>query len=67
VSRRQLVVLIDDLDGSESDVQPVSFSIDGQAYEIDLSAENRQQLDALLQPYIAAGRRAKRQRRRAAP
>lgn len=63
-------ILIDDLDGSsraEADVQPVTFGLDGQAYEIDLSAENRAQLAQILAPYMTAGRKlmpgVKRQRR----
>ena len=41
------VSLIDDLDGSQAQ-HTVAFSLDGQEYEIDLSAQNTQRLhDAL--------------------
>ena len=65
--KRQITVLIDDLDGSDSDVQTVAFAIAGQAYEIELGPASRAQLDAALQPYVRAGRRVKRQRRKPAP
>ena len=48
---------VDDLDGSEAS-GPVDFSLDGKAYEIDLSATNSSRLRDALAPFIAAGRRA---------
>lgn len=67
MSKRKIELLIDDLDGSETDVETVPFSIAGQAYEIELGPASRAQLDAALQPYVRAARRVKRARRRAAP
>jgi hypothetical protein len=52
-------ILIDDLDGSSgstADVQPAAFALDGQAYEIDLSATHRAELAQILAPYMTAGR-----------
>lgn len=57
MAKRQITQLVDDLDGTvlESGVT-VLFSLEGQAYEIDLSEANAQQLREALAPFIAAGR-----------
>lgn len=78
MSRRIVHQLVDDLDGTLLDVgsgETVLFSLDGVAYEIDLTADNAVALREALQPYVAAGRRVSgsrsgtssggRQRRRA--
>ncbi len=57
MSRNVTVVITDDLDGS-ADAAPVTFSLDGVSYEIDLSARNRAGLESALAPFIAAGRKA---------
>ena len=53
--------VIDDLDGTDitDDVAGgrVAFGFQGSRYEIDLSAANYAQFEALLQPFIAAGRK----------
>lgn len=43
--------LIDDVDGSEDDVQGVRFSIGADVYEIELSAKNREKLLGPLLKY----------------
>ncbi|HSP37510.1 MAG TPA: Lsr2 family protein [Frankiaceae bacterium] len=43
MASRTLIELLDDLDGSEA-AATVSFSLDGQEYEIDLSEENASRL-----------------------
>jgi hypothetical protein len=58
------VVMTDDLDGSSA-ASTVMFGIDGVTYEIDLSEKNRARLERELAPYVAAGRRISRSRRRA--
>jgi hypothetical protein len=50
------VIITDDLDGS-ADAKPVSFSIDGTNYEVDLSAKNRAKLEKALAAFVTAGRR----------
>lgn len=52
----QITKLIDDLDGSEDHVETVRFALAGKAYELDLSAANRQALEEALAPFIAAAR-----------
>jgi hypothetical protein len=50
------VIVTDDIDGS-SGAEAVSFSFDGQAYELDLGPANRQRMQESLRPYINAGRK----------
>jgi hypothetical protein len=58
-----ITIRIDDLDGRQirqGSGGAVSFSLDGIDYEIDLSAKHRRELEKVLEPYIAAGRRLPR-------
>jgi hypothetical protein len=55
----QRVVLSDDLDGSEA-TQTISYTIDGQEYEIDLSDENIQRFHEALEPFVSASRHVER-------
>jgi hypothetical protein len=59
------VIITDDLDGSEN-AETVSSGFDGVTYEIDLGKKNRSRLKKALAPFIEAGRRAPRSRRRGA-
>ena len=63
MAQRVNVVLVDDLDGSDAD-EMVIFGLDGVDYEIDLTAENAQELREALAPYVAAARRRTGVRRR---
>ena len=56
----QKVSLIDDLDGSEAD-ETVTYSLDDQEYEIDLSEENAAKFRETLEPYIEKSRPVERQ------
>ncbi|NYI05195.1 histone-like nucleoid-structuring protein Lsr2 [Allostreptomyces psammosilenae] len=56
MAQRVVVNLYDDIDGSAGE-ETVVFGLDGQRYEIDLSAANAEQLRSLLAPYVQAGRR----------
>jgi hypothetical protein len=56
MAQRRKVVLVDDLDGGRAD-QTVTFSLDGQLYEIDLSSANRQRLREIMAPFAAAARK----------
>lgn len=49
-------VIIDDLDGSEDNVETIVFGIDGLSYEVDLGEKNHQRLRELLNPFIEAAR-----------
>jgi nucleoid-associated protein Lsr2 len=51
------VSLVDDLDGSEAS-GTIGFSLDGKAYELDLSDENASRLRDALAPFVASGRRS---------
>jgi hypothetical protein len=57
MARETIVRLVDDLDGGAAD-ETVSFSFDGVAYEIDLSAANAKKLRDSLTPFIEHSRRA---------
>lgn len=58
MAQLQTVVLIDDLDGTPAE-QTVTFSVDGQQYEIDLSQQNIQRLQNVLAPFITNARRTR--------
>ena len=49
------VLLVDDLDGSAAE-DTIRFGLDGQAYEIDLSAPNAGKLRGALARYVDAAR-----------
>ena len=55
MAQQTTIMLVDDLDGGEADEQ-VEFSVDGKAYEIDLSAANGERLRATLAPFISGPR-----------
>jgi hypothetical protein len=61
MAQKTVVALVDDLDGSDA-TQTVTFGIDGETYEIDLSDTNATALRNALRPYVSAGRRAGAQR-----
>ena len=59
MARRIVQQLVDDLDGSVLEIgegETVLFSLDGVAYEIDLTEGNAAALRDALAPYVAAGR-----------
>jgi hypothetical protein len=59
MARRIVHQLVDDLDGTVLEVgegETVLFSLDGTAYEIDLTDGNAAALRASLAPYLAAAR-----------
>ncbi|MBN9155339.1 MAG: Lsr2 family protein [Microbacterium sp.] len=59
MARRIVHQLVDDLDGSVLEIgsgETVLFSLDGVAYEIDLTDENAAALRAAFAPYISAAR-----------
>ena len=59
MARRIVHQLVDDLDGTVLDVgsgETVLFSLDGTAYEIDLTDENAAALRSAIAPYVSAAR-----------
>src|SRR3954467_5183306 len=56
----QRVVLVDDLDESEG-AETLTYTFNGQEYEIDLSEKNAQKFREALEPYIKASRPVERQ------
>jgi hypothetical protein len=65
MSQKVQVLLTDDLDGTdipEGKGETLTFALDGQTYEIDLSTKNANALRKTLAPYVDAGRRVKTSR-----
>jgi hypothetical protein len=56
----QRLILIDDLDESEG-AETITYTVNDQDYEIDLSEENAQRFYDVLGPYIEKSRRVQRQ------
>jgi len=56
MAQKVQVLLVDDLDGGEAS-ETVSFSLDGTAYEIDLSSENAGRLRKDFAQYIDHARK----------
>jgi hypothetical protein len=71
MAQKVQVLLVDDLDGGEAS-ETVSFSLDGTAYEIDLSSENADKLRKDFAQYIDRARKGsggggRRRRTRSGP
>lgn len=67
--QRTRIELVDDLDGkvlADGEGETVAFSLDGMAYELDLSRRNADKFRGAFQAYIAAGRRVGSRASRAA-
>jgi hypothetical protein len=58
MAQKVVTIYADDLSGTESDeVGTHRFSLNGIEYEIDLTPENYDKLDAALRPFIEKGRK----------
>lgn len=57
MAKRVQVLLEDDIDGGTAN-ETVSFSLDGDHYEIDLNKRNAAKLRSMLEPYIKRARTA---------
>lgn len=60
MAKTMVVTVTDDIDGSAG-AETITFSFDGQSYEIDLSDKNRKKFTKGLQPFIDSGRHVARQ------
>ena len=59
MARRIVHQLVDDIDGTVLEIgegETVNFSLDGRAYELDLSDANAAAFRDILAPYVSAGR-----------
>jgi hypothetical protein len=64
--KKVTVQIVDDLSGSvipDGDGRSITFSFDGESFEIDLSNEHVEQFRDLLAPYINAARQVGKRRR----
>ncbi|MEV0048312.1 Lsr2 family protein [Nocardia rhamnosiphila] len=57
MARKVVVTVIDDLDGTSTAAETVSFGLDGAGYEIDLSEANARELRAGLDKWVPFARR----------
>ena len=65
MAQKVQVTLVDDLDGESAADETVVFGLDGQAYEIDLTAANAAKLRDALAPYVGSARKTGRSGRSA--
>lgn len=56
MAQRTIVHLVDDVSGGDAD-ETVAFALDGQPYEIDLSADNAARLRESLAEFVASARK----------
>lgn len=56
MATKTITIFEDDLDGSHAD-ETVTFSLDGAAYEIDLTTEHADDLRAAFERYVKSGRK----------
>jgi len=59
MTQRLVIHLTDDMDGTDAS-ETVTFALDEQAYEIDLSTENAKKLRRAIQPFIEKARKPRR-------
>ena len=59
MAQKVQVLLVDDLDGGEAS-ETVSFALDGNNYEIDLSGKNATELRDSFAKYVGAARKVGR-------
>lgn len=57
VTRREIVVLEDDLDRTLTADETIPFAFDGFAYEVDLTTEHAKEMRAAIEKYRAVARR----------
>jgi len=57
MAKKVTITLVDDIDGTSSADETVSFSLDGVSYEIDLSSDNAGKLRDALAIYVANAER----------
>ena len=59
MAQKVQVILVDDLDGGEA-AETVNSSLDGVAYELDLSKKNAAKFRDALAPYVGSARKSAR-------
>ncbi|MFI9407934.1 Lsr2 family protein [Nocardia sp. NPDC052316] len=60
MARKVVVTLVDDYDGKSQAEETVHFTLDGVAYEMDLSAVNAKQLRGLFAEWTSTARKVGR-------
>ena len=59
MAQKVQVILVDDIDGGKAE-ETVNFSLDGVAYELDLSKKNAAMFRDSLAPYVGSARKTAR-------
>ena len=59
MAQKVQVILVDDIDGGKAE-ETVNFSLDGVAYELDLSKKNAAKFRDSLAPYVGSARKTAR-------
>src|SRR3954452_13785260 len=67
MAQKKTVQLVDDLDGTQSDISTVTFGVDGVTYEIDLSETNAANLRKNLENFVVNARRVGGRLKRGTP
>lgn len=58
------IILVDDIDGTEDAAETVTFGLDGDHYEIDLTEANAIALRTAFAPYVSNARTVQKRRGR---
>lgn len=56
MATQTLTTMVDDIDGSTDDVVTCAFGLGDSHFEIDLNAAHREELESVLERFIAAAR-----------
>jgi hypothetical protein len=70
MAQRSITVLVDDLTGKDLDpdqAETVTFSLDGQQYELDTNSQSAARIRKALAPYVSAGRKVRPKTPRRSP
>lgn len=57
MAKKVSVTWVDDIDGTTTADETVTFAFDGVSYEIDLSSENVEEFRSTMQPWVDKARR----------
>lgn len=56
MARREVIILVDDVDGTEAS-ETIRFAFEGREFELDLSEQNAAAMREAMTPWVSAARR----------